>query len=179
MIKYNHRLLTISNAVTLSRLILLPFIVYFLVTDQRFVAFIVMLISLCSDTVDGFLARRLHQESEVGKILDPVCDKISLTVIVVTLLLLDLIPLWGVVIIILRDLLILIGSFVMITHRSILLKSNVTGKITGALLGAVVLAFTIDLRQLGEILLYLSIPAIIASFAVYFGRYIKIMKGEK
>ncbi len=171
--------MTISNAVTLSRLILLPFIVYFLVTDQRLVAFIVMLISLCSDTVDGFLARRLHQESEVGKILDPVCDKISLTVIVITLLVLDLIPLWGVVIIILRDLLILIGSFVMITHRSILLKSNVTGKITGALLGAVVLAFTIDLRQLGEILLYLSIPAIIASFAVYFSRYIETMKGER
>lgn len=171
--------MTISNAVTLSRLILLPFIVYFLVTDQRLVAFIVMLVSLCSDTVDGFLARRLHQESEVGKILDPVCDKISLTVIVITLLLLDLIPLWGVVIIILRDTLILIGSFVMITHKSILLKSNVMGKITGALLGAVVLAFTIDLRQLGEILLYLSIPVIIASFAVYFGRYIKTMKGEE
>lgn len=176
---YNNRLLTISNAVTLSRLILLPFIVYFLVTDQRLVAFIVMLVSLCSDTVDGFLARRLHQESEVGKILDPLCDKISLTVIVVTLLLLGLIPLWGVVIIILRDTLILIGSFVMITHRSILLKSNVVGKITGAILGAVVLAFTIDLRQLGEILLYFSIPAIIASFAVYFGRYIETMKGKK
>ena len=171
--------MTISNAVTLSRLILLPFIVYFLVTDQRLVAFIVMLISLCSDAVDGFLARRLHQESEVGKILDPLCDKISLTVIVITLLLLGLIPLWGVVIIVLRDLLILIGSFVMFTHKSRLLKSNVVGKITGALLGAVVLAFTIDLQQLGKILLYLSIPAIIASFAVYFGRYIKIMKGEE
>lgn len=171
--------MTISNAVTLSRLILLPFIVYFLVTDQRLVAFIVMLISLCSDAVDGFLARRLHQESEVGKILDPLCDKISLTVIVITLLLLGLIPLWGVVIIVLRDLLILIGSFVMFTHKSTLLKSNVTGKITGALLGAVVLTFTIDLQQLGKILLYLSIPAIIASFAVYFGRYIKIMKGEE
>lgn len=171
--------MTISNAVTLSRLILLPFIVYFLVTDQRLVAFIVMLISLCSDAVDGFLARRLHQESEVGKILDPLCDKISLTVIVITLLLLGLIPLWGVVIIVLRDLLILIGSFVMFTHKSTLLKSNVVGKITGALLGAVVLAFTIDLQQLGKILLYLSIPAIIASFAVYFGRYIKIMKGEE
>lgn len=171
--------MTISNAVTLSRLILLPFIVYFLVTDQRLVAFIVMLISLCSDAVDGFLARKLHQESEVGKILDPLCDKISLTVIVITLLLLGLIPLWGVVIIVLRDLLILIGSFVMFTHKSTLLKSNVTGKITGALLGAVVLTFTIDLQQLGKILLYLSIPAIIASFAVYFGRYIKIMKGEE
>jgi CDP-diacylglycerol--glycerol-3-phosphate 3-phosphatidyltransferase len=138
-----------------------------------------MLVSLCSDAVDGFLARKLHQESEVGKVLDPICDKISLITIVITLLLLGLIPLWGVVIIVIRDILILIGSFVMITHKSIVVKSNVMGKITGAILGAVVLAFTIDLRQLGEILLYFSIPAIAGSFGIYFGRYIKIMKGEK
>lgn len=177
--KYNNRLLTISNVITLSRLILLPFIVYFLITDQRYTAFVVMLVSLCSDAVDGFLARKLHQESEVGKVLDPICDKISLITIVITLLLLGLIPLWGVVIIVIRDILILIGSFVMITHKSIVVKSNVMGKITGAILGAVVLAFTIDLRQLGEILLYFSIPAIAGSFGIYFWRYIKIMKGEK
>jgi len=138
-----------------------------------------MLVSLCSDAVDGFLARKLHQESEVGKILDPICDKISLITIVITLLLLELIPLWGVIIIVLRDILILVGSLVLITHKSRVLKSNVMGKITGAILGTVVLAFTIDLRQPGEILLYFSIPAIAGSFGIYFWRYIKIMKGKK
>lgn len=176
--KYDSKLFTISNLVTLSRLILLPFIIYFLITGQRYIAFVIMLISLCSDAVDGFLARKLHQESEAGKILDPVCDKISITVIVITLLLLGLIPIWGMIIIILRDILILIGSFFLITHKSKVFKSNIMGKITGGLLGAVVLAFTIDLKQLGEILLYISIPAIVASFGIYLSRYIKAMKGE-
>lgn len=176
--KYDSKLFTISNLVTLSRLILLPFIIYFLITGQRYIAFVIMLISLCSDAVDGFLARKLHQESEAGKILDPVCDKISITVIVITLLLLGLIPIWGMIIIILRDILILIGSFFLITHKSKVFKSNIMGKITGGLLGAVVLAFTIDLKQLGEILLYISVPAIVASFGIYLSRYIKAMKGE-
>ena len=176
--KYDSKLFTISNLITLSRLILLPFIVYFLITQQRYIAFAIMTVSLFSDAVDGFLARKLHQESEAGKVLDPVCDKISLIVIVVTLLVLGMIPLWGVIIIILRDVLILIGSFFLITHKSTVFKSNIMGKITGGMLGAVVLAFTINLNLAGEILLYLSIPAIVASFGIYLSRYIKTMKGE-
>jgi cardiolipin synthase len=177
--KYDTKLFTISNLVTVSRLILLPFIVYFLLTGQRVIAFIIMLVSLFSDAVDGFLARKLHQESEAGKVLDPLCDKISLAVIVLTLLLLGMIPWWGVIIIVLRDILILLGSFFLITHRAKVLKSNIMGKLTGALLGAVVLAFTINLKLVGEILLYLSIPAIIASFTIYLSRYVKAMKGEQ
>ncbi len=176
--KYDSKLFTISNLITVSRLILLPFIVYFLITGQRYIAFAIMLISLCSDAVDGFLARKLHQESEAGKVLDPLCDKISLAVIVITLLLLGAIPLWGVIIILSRDILILVGSFFLITHKAKVFKSNIMGKLTGGLLGAVVLAFTINLQLVGEILLYLSIPAIAASFGIYLSRYIKAMKGE-
>ena len=175
---YDSKLFTISNVITLSRLILLPFIVFFLITQQRYIAFGIMTVSLFSDAVDGFLARKLHQESEAGKVLDPVCDKISLIVIVVTLLILNMIPWWGVIIIILRDILILVGSLFLITHKSRVFKSNIMGKITGGMLGAVVLAFTINLKTAGEILLYLSIPAIVASFGIYLSRYIKAMKGE-
>lgn len=177
--KYGSKLFTISNLITLSRLILLPFIVYFLITQQRYIAFGIMLVSLFSDAVDGFLARKLHQESEAGKVLDPLCDKISLTVIVITLLLLGAIPVWGVIIIISRDVLIIVGSFFLITHKARVLKSNIMGKVTGGLLGAVVLAFTINLKMAGEILLYLSIPAIVASFGIYLSRYIITMKGEE
>lgn len=169
--------MTISNIITLSRIILLPFIVYFLLTNQRVVAFVIMLISLLSDAVDGYLARKLQQESEVGKFLDPLCDKISLIVIVITLLIIDSIPLWGVIVLVARDILILLGSYVMWRHKSIVFKSNTIGKITGIILGAILLAFTLNLQRTGEILLYLSIPAIIGTLAVYWVRYINVMKG--
>lgn len=171
--------MTISNIITLSRLVVLPFIVYFLATGQRLVAFILLTVSLFSDAVDGFLARKLHQESEAGKFLDPLCDKISLTAILITLFLINSIPLWGVIMIIVRDLSILIGSYILLKHKYKIYKSNSFGKITGFLLGAVILAFTINLYQIGEILLYLSIPAIVVSFIIYFSRYIKVIKEER
>lgn len=138
-----------------------------------------MLISLLSDAVDGYLARRLHQESEVGKFLDPLCDKISMVTILITLFLINAIPLWSVIIIALRDVLILIGGFVLWRQRAKVFKSNILGKITGFILGAVILAFTINLKTLGAILLYTSVPAIIGSFIIYLNRYIKGMKGEE
>jgi len=173
-----NKILTLANIITVSRLVLLPFIVYFLLKDQRIIAFIIMLIALCTDAIDGYLARRMHQESETGKFLDPLCDKISLMVILITLLIINSIPLWGVIIIVLRDILILAGSFVLFKNRSVIFKSNFLGKITGLLLGAVVLVFMLNMKQLGNILLYLCIPAIIGSFVIYLGRYIRTMKGE-
>jgi len=177
--KNKNQTMTISNYITLSRLLMLPFIVYFLLQNQRITAFIIMSISLVSDTVDGYLARKLHQESETGKFLDPLCDKVSLTVILVTLLLINSIPLWGFVMIVMRDILITIGSFFLFKYKSMVFKSNIMGKITGFILGAIIMAFTINLQQLGNILLYISIPAIIGSFIIYLIRYINAMKGEK
>ncbi len=171
--------ITISNIITLSRLVLLPFIVYFLLSNQRFAAFIIMLISLLSDAIDGYIARRLHQESEAGKFLDPICDKISLTVILITLLIINAIPLWGVIIVVARDSLILIGSYIMWKYKSVIFKSHLLGKITGFILGAIVLAFTLNLQRTGEILLYMSIPAIIGTFTIYLSRYIMVMKGAQ
>lgn len=171
--------ITISNIITLSRIILLPFIVYFLLNNQRFAAFAIMLISLLSDAIDGYLARKLHQESEAGKFLDPICDKISLTVILITLLIINSIPLWGVIIVVARDALILLGSYIMWRNKSLVFKSHTLGKITGFILGAVVLAYTLNLQRTGEILLYISIPAIIGTFTIYLGRYIKVMKGAQ
>ncbi len=172
------KVLTVANIFTLSRLLLLPFIVYFLLKDQRITAFVIILIALSTDAIDGYLARKMHQESEAGKFLDPICDKILLAVIVVTLLIINSIPVWGVIMIVLRDVLILAGSFVLFKYRSVIFKSNLLGKITGFLLGIIVLVFTLNMKQLGNILLYLSIPAIIGTIVIYLGRYIRAMKGE-
>ena len=171
--------MTVSNVITLSRLVLLPFIVYFLLVDQRITAFVIMLIALLTDAADGFFARTLHQESEIGKVLDPVCDKVSLIVILITLYIVNAIPLWGVIVIVARDVFILTGSYVLYRHKSVVFKSNLLGKITGVIFAALILAYTINLNRLGEALLYVSIPAILGSFAIYLSRYLKAMKGER
>jgi cardiolipin synthase len=170
-------IITVSNIITVSRLVLLPFIIHFLLRDQRLYAFLVLMASLLSDTLDGYLARTFNQESTIGTLLDPLCDKISLIAILVVLYIINSIPLWGVIIIITRDVLILIGSFVLWKVKSAVFKSNVFGKITGVLFGAIICAYTLDLKYLGIALLYLSIPAILVTFSIYLARYIKAMKG--
>jgi len=177
MTKVHEKKLTISNVITISRLITLPFIVYFLITDQRVIAFIIMLIALLSDGIDGYLARKLHQESELGKSLDPLCDKIFLAVILITLYVIGSIPLWGVIIIVSRDFLILLGSFFILRLKSAILTSNLLGKITGFIFGVIICAFTLNLKYIGMVFLYISIPAIIGTFVIYTSRYLKVMKG--
>ncbi len=170
---------TISNFITLFRFLLLPFIVFFLATDKRLIAFLIMVLALLSDVIDGYIARKFHQETELGRLLDPLCDKISLVVILVTLLVINSIPFWAVLIIVLRDVLILIGSYVLFRKKQLVYKSNILGKVTGFLFGAMILAFTLDYQRLGLIVLYLSVPVMVGTFYTYLKRYIRGIREEQ
>lgn len=170
---------TFSNVITVSRLFLLPFIVYFLITRQTTVAFVIMLVSLLTDVVDGYFARLLHQETHMGELLDPLCDKISLAVILATLVVIRAVPLWAAVVVVGRDFLILIGSLFVYTHRLVIFRSNLLGKLTGFLFGAMTLAYTINLRSLGRWIIYAAILCMMATFVTYIHRYFRIMKGAE
>ncbi|MEO0123776.1 MAG: CDP-alcohol phosphatidyltransferase family protein [candidate division WOR-3 bacterium] len=163
---------TISNAITIFRFLLLPFIIYFLIKKERIIAFIIMLVALFSDVIDGYIARKFHQESDLGKVLDPLCDKISLAIILLTLLLINSVPLWAVIIIAVRDILILAGSYVLFRQKRTIYKSNFFGKITGFLFGLMILAFTLNYQKLGMIALYISIPFMVGAFITYYQRFI-------
>jgi cardiolipin synthase len=175
----SNKKLTLSNVLTVSRLFMLPFIVYFLIRRHQTAAFVIMCGSLLTDVVDGYLARRFHQESELGKLLDPLCDKISLAVILTVLVSMRDLPLWMAVVVVMRDILILIGSFFVYSHRAYIFKSNIMGKVTGFLFGALILAYTINLKAIGIWTMYSAIVFMTATFISYTYRYIKIMKGDK
>jgi len=170
---------TLSNVITVSRLFLLPFIVYFLLTRRTTVAFVIMCLSLLTDVIDGYFARLLNQVSHMGELLDPLCDKISLAVILATLVVIRAVPLWTAIVVVGRDFLILIGSLFVYTHRMVIFRSNFLGKATGFLFGAMTLAYTINLRLLGSWILYTAIVCMMATFVTYAFRYIRIMKGAK
>lgn len=75
------RVLTLPNAVTVVRLCLLPVFIYLLLVRQppeRYGAAAVLAVMGSTDWVDGYLARHLHQVSELGKVLDPVADRLLL-----------------------------------------------------------------------------------------------------
>ncbi len=79
---YDKAILTIPNLVTLARLALLPLALYFALERHNFIAATALLVVIASsDFLDGFLARRLNQVSELGKIIDPSADRVVIVVI--------------------------------------------------------------------------------------------------
>lgn len=166
-----NRIWTVANALTASRILLLPFILAGIITQHRITALVIMLISLGTDIFDGYIARRYNQETEFGKILDPVVDKTCLAAILIALLAVHAIPLWVVLIIIARDLFILGGSFVIWRQRKFVFKANNLGRLAGLLFGALVCAFTINWTLVGTALVLVSVPVMMIAFIMYLRRY--------
>jgi cardiolipin synthase len=166
-----NRIWTTANALTASRILLLPFIIACIVTQHRIAALVIMLVSLGTDIFDGYIARHCNQETEFGKILDPVVDKTCLAAILIALLAVHAIPLWVVLIIIARDLFILGGSFVIWRRRKFIFKANNLGRFAGLLFGALVCAYTINWTLVGTALVLVSVPVMMIAFIIYLRRY--------
>ena len=95
---------TIPNGVSLLRLFGIPLIFYFGLSNQQDVlVFVVFMVGGFTDWLDGYLARRLNQQSDFGAALDPVADRLYVLAAVVVLLIRGLIPLMFVVLIFARD----------------------------------------------------------------------------
>ncbi len=73
------QVLNLPNSLTLLRLAVLPLILFFLVNDDLTWALRLLLVAGISDALDGLLARRLRQKTQVGKYLDPLADKLLLS----------------------------------------------------------------------------------------------------
>ncbi|GAA4471515.1 CDP-alcohol phosphatidyltransferase family protein [Enteractinococcus fodinae] len=97
--------LTIPNAVTLARFLLVPVFVWFMFHDEYWIALITLIVLFSTDWIDGFLARILNQRSTVGQWLDPLADRLSLWVVVITVVLSGLAPLWLIFALVVPDLL--------------------------------------------------------------------------
>ena len=77
--------MSIPNIITLGRIMLVPIIVWAIVSSQMEIAFAVFLVAGISDAVDGFLAKRFNMASELGALLDPLADKALLVSIYIAL----------------------------------------------------------------------------------------------
>jgi len=116
--------MTTANKVTIFRILLVPFFIFLVLhyveNGQelfRLGAILAFGLATVSDAIDGYIARRYHQHSELGRILDPLADKMLLISGIVLLSLknepyLERIPLWLTVTILSRDVLVLIGLVV-------------------------------------------------------------------
>ncbi|MFM7793983.1 MAG: CDP-diacylglycerol--glycerol-3-phosphate 3-phosphatidyltransferase, partial [Microcystis panniformis] len=99
--------MNLPNSITLSRLLGLPLILYWLhqgTEIDRWLSLIIFLIAASTDWLDGYLARKLDQITELGKFLDPLVDKLLVLAPLLALIEMDVIAAWGVFLILAREL---------------------------------------------------------------------------
>ena len=101
--------INIPNILTVSRILLTPLFVIYLVKGMFHFALLVFTIAAISDGLDGLLARYFNQYSVLGAYLDPIADKLLLASAFATLAALRVIPAWLTIIVLSRDILIVTG----------------------------------------------------------------------
>lgn len=104
---------TAPNQLTLLRMIFVPFIVIELVDGRYFWALVLFVLAGLSDGLDGLLARRLKQQTQLGQYLDPIADKLLLSTMFLVLSILRKIPWKYTVVVFSRDISILAASAVL------------------------------------------------------------------
>lgn len=132
-----------------------------------------------SDLLDGFLARKMNLVSESGKIIDPLADKISVTVIALILLYLGKIPLWFVAVVVLRDILISVFGIYLDRKKDIRLMSNTAGKIAVFSIGLIILFAVINSQlslKINTYLYFVSLILILFSSFLYYKRFRQTVK---
>ena len=176
--------MTIPNIITLIRFLLVPAVVFALLTGEMGWALVGFLVAGISDGVDGFIARQFDQRSELGAYLDPMADKLLLVSVFVVLGLMEELPLWLVIAAVSRDALI-VGAVLLSTIMGhpvamkplMVSKANTAIQIVLAALVLTDLAFAGSFETLRVLLVYLSGLLTVASGAAYLVSWLKHMGG--
>ena len=123
--------INIPNILTITRILLIPLFIIFLLKDMFHFALLVFTIAAISDGLDGLFARYLDQRTLLGAYLDPLADKLLLTSAFIVLAVIKMVPGWLAVIVISRDILILLGVVVFaMADISIEIRPRITSKCT-------------------------------------------------
>lgn len=124
------RVLTIPNLLSLARVLLIPMFVWLIVREGSEAAGLLLFgMVSATDWVDGYVARRTGQVSELGKLLDPTADRLAIAAGLIAMVVRDAFPLWAALLILVRDGLILIAGVVLLVARRGRIDVRFIGKV--------------------------------------------------
>lgn len=178
-------LLTVPNLLSYLRLALIaPFVSSFL--DEKYIQSAVLLgISGLSDALDGFVARRFNQVTSIGKILDPIADKLTLIAIMICITVLSPIVMPVMIILIIKDFLMLLGGVHLLKNHLTPPAAKWYGKV-GTLMFYISVCVIVFLKAafdyengiLSVVLLSATAAMMIFSLIKYFILYLSLVKGK-
>ena len=170
LIAQRRRVFTVSNFISLSRVAALPFLLHAIslpIDEGRSAILALSAFIALTDMTDGFIARRLHQVSDAGKVIDPLADKVCIGAATVWLAIYRSLPTWIAALVIGRDLLIVAGAVFLVRKSDVVLPSNLVGRLSTVTLTATLCSFAIDWRGPQKALVWGSAALVVVSLLVY------------
>lgn len=178
----------IPNTLTILRFILIPFIIMSIIKDNYIEAFIFLTLSGITDILDGFIARKFCFITNFGKLIDPLADKTTQVAILVTLALKDIIPMWILMIVFIKEFVMIAGAS-FLYGKELVVSSKWYGKLATVLFYlAIVSSFVIKyvnstcllpddsfsfLPQFDIYIYYLALIATVFSLVMYYITFYK------
>jgi cardiolipin synthase (CMP-forming) len=169
---------TVPNILSFARIALIPVFSWLSANERtRLWGILLFAIVVSTDWVDGYLARRTGQVSELGRILDPVADRLAIGAGLLTFAISGIFPFWAALLILVRDVTLLLGGAALLWGRGIRVEVRWIGKIaTASLMAAITwIAWGNAGGPLGEVLLvggWLAYVVGIVEYYVAAGLYV-------
>ena len=162
--------MTVANCLTLTRIIILPlFLILFFsnFVHSYLIAGFVFVLSSLTDFLDGYVARKYNQTTKLGRLLDPLADKITVIAVFIAFAIKDFLPLEIIIIIVVRELVVLLGSIFVYFNREDIISPSIVGKTATFLLYVSALSYIFDIYLL-KLTIFLAVPLTIVSGIHYF-----------
>lgn len=169
----------IPNILTILRFFLIPFILYFLVHDEFILAIVFLILSGLTDILDGAIARKFNFITNFGKLIDPLADKFTQLSILWMLVSKNIIPLWILVIVLLKEATMVAGAS-FLYGKELVVSSKWYGK-ASTVLFYLAIALSMIFRDLhiqtsiDLFIYYIAVTMTIFSLVMYFREF--YMKG--
>jgi cardiolipin synthase (CMP-forming) len=148
--------ITVPNILSFARIALIPAFCWLSANERtRLWGILLFAVVVSTDWVDGYVARRTGQVSELGRILDPVADRLAIGAGLLTFAISGIFPFWAALLILVRDVTLLLGGAALLWGRDIRVEVRWIGKIaTASLMAAIAwIAWGNAGGPLGEVLL--------------------------
>jgi len=166
--------MTISNKLTILRIIMVPVFVALMMLDLKIAATVVFVVASFTDMLDGYLARKRNEITTFGKFLDPIADKILVVSALACLMEISVIPAWTVIIVIAREF-IVSGLRMAAASQNVVIAADGFGKIKTitqmVAITMLLLGFGSVFGLIAQILYYASVILTFLSGASYIIKY--------
>jgi cardiolipin synthase len=146
----------LANVITVSRLLMVPPLMWLIMTNHVWAAFWVFITAGLSDALDGYVAKSFNQRTDLGAILDPLADKGLLDGVYIALALSGHLPLWLAALVVSRDVLIVLGVILIRRRDPVFrvrpLKTGKVNTFAQIVLAAMALAIWADIADVSHLL---------------------------